>query len=111
MNKKWFRVAVLSLLVLAFSSEAFAQIRIRFARGRTSASVSGTTAGGGQRNYVVGARSGQSFTGNISSRSGCVKFLEGGTSLGFTTDGGDNFFSIKNYCRAGSTFTLTISIY
>lgn len=111
MKRSWFRIAVLSLLVLAFSAEAFAQTRIRFARGRTSASVSGTLAGNGTREYVVGARSGQTFSGNVSSRGNCVKFTEGSTGNSFTTDNGNNFFSLTNYCRNASAFTMTISIY
>lgn len=111
MKRHWFKAAVLSLVILTFSADSFAQIRIRFARGRTSASVSGTLANGGTRNYVVGARYGQTFSGNVSSRNGCVKFTEGGTSSGFTTDRGDNFFSLTNYCSRATTFTMTISIY
>ena len=111
MKRSWFRIAVLSLLVLAFSSEMFAQTRIRFARGRTSASVSGSLGAGASRDYVVGARSGQTFSANVSSRNGCVKFSWGGTSRSFETRGGDNVFGVTNHCSRATNFTMTISIY
>lgn len=112
MKRSWFRIAVLGLLVLAFSTEMFAQTRIRFARGRTSASVSGTLAANDTRDYVVGARSGQTFSGNVSSRGNCIKFGQSNTTgLTITMDEGNNFFSLTNYCRKATAFTMTISIY
>ena len=97
-------------IFLGVCAEASAQTRIRFARGRTSASVSGTIGRGARRSFVMGARNGQTFSGNVSSRNGCVKFTEGSTSNSFTTNSGDNFFSITNYCGRATSFVLTVSI-
>jgi hypothetical protein len=111
MMKKLCLTAVISTLVtIVFVSDGLAQTRIRFARGRTSATVSGTIYAGGERNYVLGARRGQELTGNVSSRNGCVKFTEGSTSIAFTTDSGDNIISLTNYCSRATTFTMTVSI-
>lgn len=99
-----------SIMSLMFVSAGEAQTRIRFARGRTSATVSGTVAAGARRTYVLGARQGQYLSGNVSSRNGCVKFTEGSTSVGFATDSGDNILSITNYCSRATTFTMTVSI-
>src|SRR5438876_2567742 len=110
MNTKKLIFAGVALILLASFSEISAQTRIRFARGRTSASVSGPLARGAKRTFVLGARSGQNLTGNVSSRNGCVKFTEGSTSMGFTTDAGDNFLSITNYCVTSTSFVMTISI-
>ena len=98
------------VIFLGVCGEASAQSRIRFARGRTSASVSGPISRGATRSYVVGARNGQSFSGNVSSRNGCVKFTEGSTSNSFTTQAGNNYFSITNYCGRSTSFVLTVSI-
>jgi hypothetical protein len=111
MMKKLCITAMLSTLAaIVFVSDGVAQTRIRFARGRTSATVSGSIAGGGRRTYVLGARDGQYLSGNVSSRNGCVKFAEGSTSLGITTDAGDNILSITNYCARATSFTMTVSI-
>ena len=109
--KKLCLTALLStLLTIVFVSDGLSQTRIRFARGRTSATVSGYIYAGGEKTYVLGARRGQDLTGNVSSRNGCVKFTEGSTSVGFTTDSGDNIISLTNYCSQKTTFTMTVSI-
>lgn len=107
--------AVLLIAVLAISSfDLFAQTRIRFARGRTSATVTGTIGGAGgdwERGFVLRAKYGQYFSANVSSSNGCVQFTENGsTSLGFTTRSGDNYIYLNNGCRRATKFTLTISI-
>ena len=108
-----YRKVVLSLACL-FLLGAFAhlpaQTRIRFAKGRTSSTQSGTLLGGGVKQYLLGARAGQELSGNVSSTNGCVKFTEGSTSLNFTTESGDNLISITNYCKGKTAFTLTVSI-
>lgn len=110
MKGKHLFLAIACLILLGALAEASSQTRIRFARGRTSATVSGQIGGGAQRIYVLGARRGQYFSGVISSRNGCVKFTEGGTSSSFTTDAGDNIVSITNYCSRATAFTMTVSI-
>ena len=110
MKRSCFLIVIGSLMGLFFVAESSAQTRIRFAKGRTSATVSGSIAGGGRRSYVLGARNGQYLSGNVSSRNGCVKFTEGSTSVGFTTESGDNTVSIINYCSRTTSFTMTVSI-
>lgn len=105
-------VSLLSILLLgAFVETSSAQTRIRFARGRTSATVSSTIASSAQRKYVLGARAGQTISANISSRNGCVVLGNGQTSQAYTTDQGDNIIDIFNNCRGATSFTLTVSIY
>ena len=98
------------LMFLVVCSEVSAQSRIRFARGRTSASVSGGLSGGGTRTFVLGARYGQYLSANVSSANGCVKFTGGSTSSSFTTNAGDNYISVTNYCSRYTSFVLTVSI-
>ena len=103
-------VAGICLLTILCNVELSAQTRIRFVRGRTSATVSGRLASGGTRRYVLGATRDQQLTGNISSRGDCVKFSEGSTSLNLTTRRGDNRISITNDCGRPANYTMTVSI-
>ena len=67
--KRIVTVSLLSLLFLAYvPQDASAQTRIRFARGRTSASVSSTIYGNAQRKYILAARAGQYLSATVSSR-------------------------------------------
>ena len=110
--KKFISVSVLTLMFLTlYVDSAAAQTRIRFARGRTSATVSSTIGARGQRKYVLGAMAGQTLSANVSSRNGCVVLGNQLTSESYTTDRGDNWIDIFNNCRSTTTFTLTVSIY
>lgn len=110
--KKTFVISILALIFTAFYVDtSFAQTRIRFARGRTSASVSSTIAGNGERHYVLGAQSGQTLTANVTSRNGCVVLGNRSKAHSFRTDRGDNWIDIYNECGRSTTFTLTVSIY
>ncbi|MBK7933547.1 MAG: hypothetical protein KA956_05975 [Pyrinomonadaceae bacterium] len=110
--KKLLTLSLLSLMFLTMYVEtASAQTRIRFARGRTSATVSSTIGSRGQRKYVLGAQAGQTLSANISSRNGCVVLGNGQTSENYTTNRGDNWIDIFNNCKTATTFTLTVSIY
>jgi len=104
-------ITIAALIGLTVVSDSLAQTRIRFARGRTSATTSGRVGGGGVRRYVLGARAGQELSANVSSSNGCVKFTDqGSTALTFTTESGDNWISVTNYCSRPTNFTLTVSI-
>ena len=106
-----FAKVVLFILVLGSStSDLLAQTRIRFGRGATSASVSGTLSGGDTRTYVLAARYGQSLSANVSSRNGCVTFQNGETSASYTTISGNNHLYVGNGCGKTTSFTLTVSI-
>jgi hypothetical protein len=114
MKKLNTKAFILILILIVSSSDIFAQTRIRFVRGSTSATVSGTIGGAGgdwERGYVLRARYGQYLSANVSSRGGCVQFTENGTtSLGLTTRSGDNYIYLNNGCRNSTRFTLTVSI-
>jgi hypothetical protein len=104
-------IALLALVIAAITAtDGFAQTRIRFAPGRTSASVTGSLTGGASRRFVLGARDGQYLSGNVSSKNGCVKFITGSTAIDFVTVGGSNYVSITNSCRSATSFILTVSI-
>lgn len=70
------------MIVGMMDSSLFAQTRIRFARGRTSATVAGSLAAGGEREYILRASAGQTMTVRVTSRSGDVAVLLGGNDVG-----------------------------
>lgn len=102
--------ALLAIAAFAYVP-AFANTRIRFAKGRTSATVTGRIATGGRVCYFAGARAGQQFTATISSRSGKVRIFESGeTSYPYEVEiGGDQSVCVDNLAEA-TTYSLTVSI-
>ena len=96
----------------AFSNvAAFADTRIRFAKGRTSATVTGRVSNGGRVCYFAGANVGQQFTATVSSRSGKVVIFESGeTSYSYQIETrGDQSVCVDNLSGA-TTYSLTVSI-
>ena len=105
------RIIALALIVFITCTDSFADIRIRFARGRTSATMAGSIRKGGRICYVAGARNGQTMTAAVSSKSGKVVFLENGeTSYTLYIEiTGDQTVCLDNL-RGSTTYTLTVSI-
>ena len=122
MNRK-FNLIIKTVLIKAFAvmmivgtmnSAVFSQTRIRFARGRTSATVSGTVAGYGSRSYVLGASRGQTMTVRVSSGSGDVHVDIGGNDVGRGTtiqlrSTDDYIITVHNEGRA-TRYSLYVSI-
>lgn len=104
---------ILALIAIAAFANvaAFANIRIRFAKGRTSATVTGRVAKGGRVCYFAGARVGQQFTATVSSRSGKVQIFESGeTSYAYEVETrGEQSVCVDNLAGA-TTYSLTVSI-
>lgn len=61
------RLLFLSLVLTCFAADLTAQTRINFKRGKSSATVSGTLAGNGSKQYVVRAKAGQTIFLRITS--------------------------------------------
>ena len=105
------------LLVTVFlmtSVELFAQSRIRFAKGRTTATVSGTIPAKSDKFFLVGARYGQIARVSVSPRSlqiysDAAPKGESGRS-DFETRSGDNEFGLYNPTNRAVRYTMTISI-
>jgi hypothetical protein len=99
---------------LMAASDTLAQTRIRFARGRTSATVRGTLAAGATRGFVLGARRGQNLTATLSCGNGKCDFTQGDyhdTSYSKYVDrNGDVYISIDNHGNRATSFTMTVSI-
>ncbi len=105
---------VLALVCLMAASDTLAQSRIRFARGRTSATLSGTIAADGAREYVLGARRGQTLTAVLSCGNGKCDFGEGDMHdtqySQYVNRNGDVYITIHNHGRRATRFTMTVSI-
>ncbi len=106
---------ILVMIGLMSTTDLLAQTRVRFARGRTSATVSGTIRpGSAVRSYVLRAAAGQTLVATLSSGNGKCDFTEGdyeGTSYSqVIEDNGDVTLSIDNHGNRSTTFSLTISI-
>jgi hypothetical protein len=104
--------AVLTLVVMCYAA-GYPQTRVKFARGRTSATVRGKLGAKGSAQYVLGAREGQAILATISSTNGKVTITgangRGSTDYEMIASDGDNYVGIYN--SGGATnFTLTISI-
>lgn len=100
------------IAIAAFShAAAFANTRIRFAKGRTSATVTGRVVNGGRVCYFAGAKVGQHFTATVSSRSGRVRIFESGeTNYSYEVERrGDQSVCVDNLAGATS-YSLTVSI-
>lgn len=107
-------ISILTVIFLAAASDSFGQTRVRFARGRNSATMSGTIGpNGGARHYVLRASAGQSLTATVSSGNGKVDFTQGAvhdTQFSKTVDSnGDVYVDIDNH-GGRTNYTLTISI-
>ncbi|MGE0245699.1 MAG: hypothetical protein AB7Q37_08635 [Pyrinomonadaceae bacterium] len=102
--------AVFLLALMASASEVFGQTRIRFARGRTSTTVTGTLTSIGERDFVLRAAAGQYLSATVSSSGDCIKFSTIETAQAFRTDEGDNWLKLMNMCRRRVSFTMTVSI-
>lgn len=98
-------------IILVSGILGYADIRIRFPRGRTSATMTGRVGSGGRVCYFANARAGQQFTATVSSKSGKVRIFETGeTSYSYEIDhSGDQSVCVDNLSRA-TTYTLTVSI-
>ena len=108
------KMLVLAMIGLMAANDILAQSRIRFARGRNSASISGRMAANGSRTFVLGARRGQELTATLSCGNGRCDFAEGDlhdTSYSEYVDrNGDVYITIHNHGARATSFTMTVSI-
>jgi hypothetical protein len=112
MNRKSLvKTFLISALILTVCIDGFADIRIRFARGRTSATMTGKISNGGRVCYIAGGRHGQSLTATVSSSTGRVQIFESGETSYYADYevSGDQSICIDNLGRA-TGYTLTVSI-
>ena len=114
---------ILFTLVFFSGNEANAQVRIRFAKGKNSATVSGKTGSYGEL-YVVRHRAGQKLALNLSPNSSKVgisvqndagdevllREYRGGFYEIYLEDSGDARITIRTTNGKSVPFTLTVTI-
>jgi hypothetical protein len=105
---------IVALIGMMTVTDSFAQTRIRFARGRSSATVTGSLAAGATRGFVLGARAGQTLTATLSCGNGKCDFTQGDLHdtqySHYVESNGDVYISIDNHGSRGTNFTMTVSI-
>ena len=111
MLSKLFLSFFVTILIISPSLASAQDIRIRFAKGRTSATMTGRVGSGGRVCYFASAKKGQSFNATLSSKSGKVAIFETGeTSYSYVIElSGDQSVCVDNMGGA-TTYTLTVSI-
>lgn len=113
LKKAAVQFVALALIMILSGSELLAQKRITFRRGATSATVRGRIGPKGYLEYLINGRAGQLMSIDITSGNGAV-IVNAGSASGknFSIDmtGGDHMLSIVNTGRAGTGYTLTVSI-
>jgi hypothetical protein len=114
LKKLALKFSILALAVFMTASDLTAQTRIRFRRGSSSATITGTLAAGATKGFVLRAMQGQILTGTLSSTNGKADFTQGNlhdTQYSQTVEeNGDVYISIDNHGNRATRFTLTISI-
>ena len=122
--KRKFSLVFKTLLIKSFAvlmiigmmdSAVFSQTRIRFARGKTSATVSGNLSSYASRSYVLGASRGQTMTVRVSSTSGRVWVDIGGNDVGRGTtielrSTDDYIITVHNEAGNATKYSLFVSI-
>jgi hypothetical protein len=113
LKKNAFKLCVVALMLMVSSTDVLAQKRIRFQRGKSSATVRGPIAANGYLEYVIEGRAGQVMTIEITSGTGTV-VVNAGTASGksFSVDmsGGDHLLSVVNTGRRATNYSMTVSI-
>lgn len=112
-RKSLLKVLTLALVLVMSSADVLAQKRIRFQRGRSSATVRGPIGPNGYTEYVIDGRAGQVMTIEIRSGNGAVVVNAGsasGKSFSLEMTGGDHLLSVVNTGKRATNYTLTVSI-
>ena len=108
------------LMIVTLASDSLAQTRIRFARGRTSATLTGTLASGSTRGYVLSVRRNQTMTISVTSGNsniqidvddidGHIEYGDGYSQI-YTSNNGDHWITLKNEGSRATKFTMTVSV-
>jgi hypothetical protein len=86
---------------------------VKFAKGKSSATIIGTIGKNQTKCFVLSASEGQILVAKLRSKNGQVQFVEQVVGIVFSTtpQRGDNEVCIEHFeVKKATTFTLTISI-
>jgi hypothetical protein len=107
-------------MLAASTTDTMAQTRIRFARGRSSATLNGTLASGSARAYVVDVRRNQSMTVNVTSGNnniqididdvdGHIEYGDGYSQI-YTKNNGNHSIILKNEGGRSTKYSMTVTV-
>ncbi|HMS41585.1 MAG TPA: hypothetical protein PKE69_15240 [Pyrinomonadaceae bacterium] len=122
LKKFGFKFVVITAIALSLVTDSMAATtRIRFARGASSTSLSGSLTSGGSRSFVVRLGYGQTFSVNVSSGNDEIVIKASDVHGAFNeeygyfeteTDAeGDHYITIRNTGRRSTRYTMTVSAY
>jgi hypothetical protein len=115
------KILAVALLVASFTTDSFALSRIRFASGRSSATVVGTLRAGASTKYVLRASEYQTMTvvvrsGNddirfdIVDKHGRFEYYYDGYARIETDANGDHWITLKNQGRGATRYSMTVTV-
>jgi hypothetical protein len=115
------KALIVAMIVVSVASDSLAQTRIRFGRGRSAATLSGSIAPGGVREYMINVGRGQTMTvqvtsGNnrldleITGRDGHLAWGDNGFAEVEIDRTGDHYIAIRNSGRRATRFSLTVTV-
>lgn len=122
MRKILQKLAVVFLLISAMSLTVFPQIRIRFAKGRSSATVTGFIGSEERKSYVVDAKRGQKMTLTLRAFGGTVivtdhngnkvEMPEDKQTMSYTfSENGDVTVTVYKKGGGGTEYSLKVTIH
>ena len=114
------KILAIALILATLTTDTMAQTRIRFARGRTSATMSGTLPSGSTRAYVLSVRRGQTMTVNVTSGNnniqidvddvdGHIEYGDGYSQI-YTKNNGDHWVTLENQGSRITKYTMTVTV-
>jgi hypothetical protein len=116
------KILTIALILTSLTTNSLAstaETRIRFVKGRSSATVKGTLAPGASRTYALNLRSEQTFIVNITSGNRNVELEVSDVHGKFETDAsyanvytdanGDHWIEVRNKGKRATSYTMTVS--
>jgi hypothetical protein len=114
------KILAIALILATLTTDTMAQTRIRFARGRISATLSGTLPSGSTRAYVISVRRNQSMTVNVTSGNnniqidvddvdGHIEYGDGYSQI-ITNNNGDHWITLENQGNRVTKYTMTVTV-
>ena len=116
------RILTATAILILASGVIFAQTRVAFKRGQSSAIITGTLAAGATRSFIVRGRSGQSLSVVVNNAKIAINLRRGKADTtedfddnlaGMTADlleNGDFVFELSNQSKRAVKFRMTIEI-
>ena len=112
---------VLVLVVFSFANSSLAQTRIKFARGKSSATVRGTLAADETREFALKVRFGQTLSVRmtpasndiaveVSNNDGHIFWVSNGFGKVVIDENGDYYIVIKNSGRDATRYSMIVTV-